>query len=494
VSRARGELVLTVDGGGSSVKAAVYSVEERAPVAVAAREVVADYPGDGLAEFDTDVWWGRVVAAISGAVEAADRPPSAYLAITCTGMRIPFVLLDAAGDVLAPCVLNVDRRGKEYLGLVRDALGPEELYRLTGHWPNAKLGLPKLLWFVHERPELWRRVRRVLQFHDWLVYRLSGAVASEPSSAAMSQLLDVERRAWAPELLAAVGLDPGLLPELRDGGTEVGGLLAEVARETGLAAGTPVHVGAGDTHVAALAAGGAAPGTVTIVGGSTTPVMYASGSPRAFAHVGGPLVSPHALPGLWAFETNAGATGALYTWLRDLAGDDLGADGYAALDDLADAAPVGARGLLVAGANPFWGEDAWERVPPTTLLGIEPSHRLGDLARAVLESIAQAVRSNLEALESALGERASSIVLTGGASRSALGRRLLADVLGRTVAVPDVQEPAAVGGAVLVAGESARGEPPVEIVDPDPGRVRAYDEHAVRYREAYARLRDGFES
>jgi autoinducer 2 (AI-2) kinase len=493
VSRAAGELVLTVDGGGSSVKASVYSVEAREPLAVAAREVAAEYSGEGLAEFDTEVWWGQIVAAIRGAVDAAGRPSSAYLGVTCTGMRIPFVLLGDRGEALAPCVLNLDRRGKAHLGQVRDALGPDELYRLTGHWPNAKLGLPKLLWYVHERPELWRCVRRVLQFHDWLVYRLSGALASEPSSAAMSQLLDVERRAWALDLLEAVGLDPGLFPELRDAGTEVGALLPEVARETGLAAGTPVHVGAGDTHVAALAAGGTAPGTVAVVGGSTTPVMYASAAPRAFEHVGGPLVSPHALPGLWAFETNAGATGVLYTWLRDLVGGP-DADGYAALDELAAAAPIGAHGLLVAGANPFWGEDAWERVPPTTLLGIAPSHRLGDLARAVLESIAQAVRSNLEALEWALGAPASSIVFAGGASRSMLACGLLADVLGRSIAVPAVQEPAAVGGAILVAGEAARGDPAVVTYEPDLERTRAYAEHAVRYREAYARLQESFGS
>src|SRR5690242_3618598 len=108
MSRAGGELVLTVDGGGSSVKAAVYSLRARAPVAVAAREVTADYPAEGLAEFDTERWWGQVVAAIRAAVEAAGRPSSAYLGITCTGMRIPFVLLDARGEAVAPCVLNVD--------------------------------------------------------------------------------------------------------------------------------------------------------------------------------------------------------------------------------------------------------------------------------------------------------------------------------------------------------------------------------------------------
>jgi sugar (pentulose or hexulose) kinase len=483
------DLVLTVDGGGSAVKATVHSLRARAPLAAATREVVADYPADGFAEFDTAAWWPEVVGAIRDAVDAAGRPASDYLGITCTGMRIPFVLVDERGEALAPGVLNLDRRGQAHLRDVREALGPDALYRLTGHWPNGKFGLPKLLWYRHERPEVWRRARHVLQFHDWLIHGLSGAIVSEPSSAGMSQLIDVRRRAWATELLDALGIDRELLPELRDGGERAGGLLPAVARATGLTAGTPVHVGAGDTHVAVLGAGATEPGTAAIVGGSTTPVMYASDEPRAFPESGGPLVSPHALPRLWALETNAGATGTLYTWLRDLAGES-----YATLDALAAAAPVGARGLVVAGANPFWGEDAWERVPPTTFIGLTPVHRMGDLARAVQESIAHAVRSNLEALETALGAPADRIVFTGGASRSAVGCRLLADVLGRPVLVPAVREPAAVGGATLVTGEAAAGRPELTTYEPDAERAGRYAEQHAHFRDVYARLQESFGS
>jgi xylulokinase len=264
---AGGDLVLTVDGGGSAVKATVYSVAARSPVAAATREVVADYPGDGLAEFDTAAWWPEVVGAIRDAVEAAGRPASGYLGITCTGMRIPFVLVDERGEALAPCVLNLDRRGQAHLPEVREALGPDALYRLTGHWANGKFGLPKLLWYRRERPAVWRRVRRVLQFHDWLVHGLSGAVVSEPSSAGMSQLVDVRRRDWATELLDALDLDRDLFPALLDGGAPAGGLRPDVARATGLTAGTPVHAGAGDTHLAVLGAGATEPGTAAIVGG-----------------------------------------------------------------------------------------------------------------------------------------------------------------------------------------------------------------------------------
>ena len=197
----------------------------------------------------------------------------------CTGMRIPFVLVDDRGEELAPGVLNstaaaprIWRRSARRSDPSRCTSSP-----VTGPTPNS--GPPKLLWYLRERPRLWQRVRRVLQFHDWLVFRLSGAYASEPSSAAMSQMIDVANRTWATELLDAVGLDRDLLPELHDAGAVVGSLRPEVAREIGLRPGTPVHAGGGDTHVASFGAGSATPGTVCIVGGSTTPLMLAAQRP-----------------------------------------------------------------------------------------------------------------------------------------------------------------------------------------------------------------------
>jgi sugar (pentulose or hexulose) kinase len=492
----KAELILTIDGGGTSAKVSAYSVSARCAIASAAVEYTADYSARDLAEFDPATWWAAILRATRETVERANADPSSYLGITCTGMRIPFVLLDRAGVDLAPGVLNLDRRGHDYLEVVRGALGPERLYELSGHWPNSKFGLPKLLWFVDQRPELWRQVRHVLQFHDWLVFGLSGALVSEPSSAAMSQLVDVRARSWADELLKAVGLDRDLFPEMADAGSRAGGLLPEVARETGLLAGTPVHVGGGDSHVSALGAGGAHPGDVSIIGGSTTPVMLVSDEALLDpVHV--PLVSPHLRRGLWAMESNAGITGVLYTWLRDITvpiarEGRTGADSYTPLDELAGSSPLGAKDLLVTCANPFWGEDVWESVPPISIVGLTPGHSLGDVARAILECICYAVRGNLDALEASLGCPSRRVVFTGGTSRSPLAAQMLADVLGRPVWVAEVREPSALAGAMLVLGEKVTGTSHHKLYEPDSSRHDSYKVHGERYRGLFARLQEAF--
>jgi sugar (pentulose or hexulose) kinase len=371
-----------------------------------------------------------------------------------------------------------------HLEEAREAVGADALYATTGHWSAPHFGLPKLLWYVRERRELWKRTRWVLQFCDWLLERLCGVVASEHSSASMSQLLDVSSREWATAVLDATGIDADRLPPLRAAGSLAGGLRPDVARRVGLLPGTPVHVGGGDTHLASHGAGALERDSVTVVAGTTTPIMLATVRPLLDPHVR-PLVSVHVVPGRWAAETNVGTSGAMLRWLRDLSARD-----YDALDALASASPLGARGAFVCAANPEWGPAEWADVPPISLVGVGPAHGVGELARAVLESSAHAVACNLSRLESLVDEPRAEIALTGGGGRSPFAAQVLADVLGRRVVVPELESAAAIGGAMLVAGlERAPVATPTAIYEPDAELHGAYAPLTRRYAEVFAGLR-----
>ena len=488
------DLVLTIDAGGSGVKATVVSAASARLLSCVRREYRASFPEPGRVEFDPAVWWTVVVQACRDAVEQAGAQPRAYAGLTCTGMRAPFVLVDSAGEPVAPGVLVPDRRGAPCLEEIERTIGREPLYERTGHWMSSRFGLAKLLWFARAAPRVLARARHVLQFHDWLILCFSGAVVSEPSSASMSQLLDIRNRAWASDMLAALGLSDSILPPLLDAGTQAGGLLARVAEEIGLRAGTPVHVGGGDTHVSALGASAATDGTIAVVAGSTTAIQLTAEDVLSRADEA-PLVSAHLRPGSFAWETNAGETGVIYRWLAELASADdpegrrsLGA---AALERMAREAPLGARDLLVTAARPRWGEAAWSRLAPVALFGVRPEHSLGDLARAAIECAAYATAAAIGVLV-ALRDPAPVLVrATGGASRSAVWAQVLADVLGRQVEVADVAEPSAIGGAQLVcpgAGHDWGALAPTHTFEPELERHARYAAHAARYGDVFARL------
>ena len=88
---------------------------------------------------------------------------------------------------------------------------------ITGNLMMPGFTAPKLLWVARHEPDLFDRVRRVLLPKDWLRWRLTGAFATDMSDASGTLWLDVGRREWNDELLAACGLSSLHMPELHEG-------------------------------------------------------------------------------------------------------------------------------------------------------------------------------------------------------------------------------------------------------------------------------------
>lgn len=417
-------LVAGLDVGGSSVKAWVRGKGRTlAAVTVA---TVTSRPARHRAELAPAAWEQACRSALAQAVERAGRPGGDYLAVTVSSLRQGFVLLDGHGEPLGPGVLNSDRRGGPYAGVL------EGRHALTGHWPAPELTLPKLLAVRAEEPGRWAATARVLFLHDWVIWLLSGVQVTEASYACAGAMADVAARGWATGLLEECGVGTSRLAPVVEAGTVVGGLRPGWA----LPAALPVVAGCGDTQLAAAGVGGLADGVVVVVAGSSTPVTAATAAPVRDP-LCRPWVSTHAAPGLWAAEGNAGYPGTYSGWWAGLAGDRR----------------TGPGGVLAVTATPYWSQQTWQVKPPAALLGLRPDTTAGDVAAALLQAHAYAVRGNLDDLARALGRPAEHVVVTGGAARDGALPALLAQVLGREVrhAGAGVADGADVAGEHLAA-------------------------------------------
>lgn len=495
-------LVLTLDAGTGSSRACVYDIAQNRPLSVAARDCPIEHPAPGLAEWQPAAWWPAIVEAMAQAVDTAGRPPTDYLGITVTSLRQGFVLLGEQGELLAPGVLNYDRRGASCIPLVEEALPIEELYRLTGHWHAPELTLPKLLWFKAERPEIWQRTRLFLFVHDWLLLRLTGQRATAASMIAAGQMGDCEARTWAVDLLKALDIPAEILPPVLEGGAPVGELRPDIAARTGLMPGLPVYAGGGDTQFGCLGAGGLGPDKAVVVGGSTTPLMMTTDRP-VFDPLRYPWVSPHLRPGLWAVETNAGHTGMLYKWFRDVFGQAQvaqararGRGDYEVLNDLAADAPPGADGLLVVATSPRWAQDTWQRKAPYALHNFQVSHTIGHVARAIMEGVCFGVRGNLDQLERVAGRPLEEVIFTGGSAQVPFWVQMMADVTGRQLTVPQVPEPAGAAGAQLVlwgqGGQDTLPSPVARRYEPDATGMATYEPIYHAYLEVFEKMQRYF--
>ena len=208
------------------------------------------------------------------------------------------VLYGRGGQELWACANGDTRAGREAAVMLADGTAAE-LYRRGGGWISLSAA-PRLAWVRHHEPEVWAAATRLSMIADWMVFRLTGSLATEVSIGSTSGLFDLGRRAWSPELLSRCGLESALFPEVVEAGTVVGQVSAGASSQTGLAPGTPVVAGGLDT---ALGLGGpwpAGPGRLTITGGSFW---------KQTVVAPGPAVEPaglrticHAWPGQWLVE------------------------------------------------------------------------------------------------------------------------------------------------------------------------------------------------
>ncbi len=453
------EHVLGVDVGGSSVK-----VWDAGPDGIRTRsmELPILRPGPHRVEFDPDEWWRRIRTELRELV--AGTRFGRYAGLVVSSMRQAFVLLGQDGE-LGTGILNSDRRAAAALPRLREV---PQLYQLTRHWPAPELTLGKLLVLADTEPDRWAALRRVLFVHDWLVWRLTGEQVTEVSYACAGQLADVAHRRWATDLITGLGLDPGRLAPLVEPGTLVG-----TVTDPDLPAGLAVYAGCGDTQLAAAGAGGLRDGVVTVVAGSSTPVQVATGEPVLDTRQR-PWVSTHAGKDLWAAEANAGYPGMMAHWLRRLTGP------------VRRSGRPGAGNLTAVTATPHWTERDWAVKAPMTVLGLTPGSTPEDLAQAMDEAHAYAVRSNLSDLRDILGRDFAEVVVTGGAAGSLAP--LLADVLGRPVRLcPGAHGTAAAGRALVTGSPPATTD--VQTVQPELG-PQPYRAAYRRYLDAHRALRD----
>jgi sugar (pentulose or hexulose) kinase len=453
------ELVLGIDVGGSSVK--TWTAGPRGCAELSAPlPVIRAAPG--RAEFDPDAWWQIIARQVRA---AAGQAGGRIAGLVVSSMRQAFVLIGGAHE-LGRGVLNSDRRGAPYLPRLRRIGG---LYETTGHWPAPELTLGKLVAIADREPGRWAAAQRLLFVHDWLIWRLTGEQVTEVSYACAGQLADVRGRRWADGILAQAGLGTSRLAPLAEPGTLAGKL---TDGSLGLPAGLPVQAGCGDTQLAAMGAGGLAADAITVVAGSSTPVQAATTRPAADPQRRA-WVSTHARPGIWAAETNAGYPGTMSSWLRGLIGTAR------------RHGRPGASGVTATVATPEWSEHAWAVKAPMSLTGLSPATTAADLAQALDEAHAFAVRANIADLETATGRAAAQVIVTGGGAGHLAP--LLADVLGRPVQVCQGSAGAMRAGWELVTG-TALPAPPGQTASPqaDPA---AYEAAYRRYLRTHAALR-----
>ena len=480
-------MYLGLDLGTSGVKALLIDGAQRI-VASATADLDVSRPHPGWSEQEPADWVRAAEEAIASLKASHPRELAAVRGIGLSGQMHGATLLDGSDRVLRPCILWNDTRSF----VEASELDADLRFRsITGNIVFPGFTAPKLLWVKNEEPEVFARVRRVLLPKDFLRLWLTGEHISEMSDSAGTAWLDVAKRRWSPELLAATGLDEGHMPALVEG-TEPGGTLrAELGDRWGMQRNVVVAGGAGDNAASACGMGTVRPGTAFVSLGTSGVLFAANGSylpnPESAVHT-----FCHALPGAWhQMGVILSATDSL-NWLSDVTGRDAAELTNELGDDLK--APTGVTFLPYLSGERTPHNDAVIR---GSFTGLAHESSRPVLTQAVLEGVAFAFRDSLNALHAA-GTDLARVTAIGGGSRSRYWLKAIATALRIPVDLPaDGDFGAAFGAARLgmIAAEKADPfavcTPPetAETVEPDHALAGAFDEAYERYRALYPAIR-----
>lgn len=449
--------LMAVDAGTGSVRAVLFDTDGNQLGCIQEEwEHREDPRYPGSMDFDWEYNWNLASGCIKGVLAKTGIDPADIAAVSTTSMREGIVLYDAEGREIWACA-NVDARSNDEVEELI-ALSPElekEIYSKTGQ-TYALGALPRLLWVKNKEPEIYKRVAKLGMFNDWLIYRLTGVMAVEPSNGSTTGILDLQKRTWDPEIAIKCGLRGDIFPTVAESGTMLTGVSEIGSEQTGLKEGTPVVVGGGDCQLGTIGLGATEPNQAVVLGGSfwqyefNTPTGKTDDNCRV-------RVNCHAVPGVWQYEALAFKPGLVMRWFRDgfcqlekKLAEETGKDPYDLMNIEASKIPAGSYGMMCCFSD-VMNFISWKHASPTFTNFELDSEKFSRYTfyHAILENAALLAKGHMELVEEATGGRPNEIIFAGGASKSPLWCQILADVMDLPVKVPVVKEATALGASII---------------------------------------------
>ncbi len=495
---------MAIDAGTGSIRVVIF--DTLGNQITAAQKEWTHLEEEGVRDsmrFDFENNWILVCQCIQEALNAVSLNAVDILAVSATSMREGIVLYDIEGHELW-AVANVDARAAQEVKYLKEHCSglEEEFYQISGQ--TFALGaLPRLLWLKNNRPKIYKKVAQLSMIGDWILAKLSGVIASDPSNGGTTGVFSLSKRSFMSEMAKQVGLKTDIFPQVLEVGTPMGFVTSSAAQVTGLSTKTQVVMGGGDVQLGSAGLGVVGVNQVAILGGSFWQQVVNIPSQTQPPKDMGIRINPHVIAGLSQAEGITFFSGLVMRWFRDAfcelekhEATKRSCDVYEILEEKAKEVPVGSYDILPIFSDTMkYGK--WYHAAPSFLnlnLNAAECNRAA-MFRSLEENAAIVSSLNLQKIQKFSGIEIQEIVFAGGASKGALWSQILADVTGYKVKIPKVTEATALGAA-MAAGvgcgiytslANAANELVVwdKVYTPNLENKKVYDRLKVKWQKAY---------
>jgi xylulokinase len=508
------DYLLGIDYGTGGAKACIIDIDGDV-LGFAFQEYPFIHERPGWSEHDPLLYWDICCRLIGAAIAEASIPPGEIRGIAVSSALPSLVMVDRDHTPIHRAYNLMDRRATREVQWLKENLGEERLFQVSGNRLEDHPTLVNLLWEKANRPQSYQRIYKALTIDGYITLKLTGQAVLNKSAAGFYgvaynlRTLDFDR-----DLLAEIGIDPDLMPDLYRCEEIVGEVTTEAAARTGLAPGIPVAAGQVDCNAGYLGAGAVEEGDFQCNLGSVgnfglvyRDIRFAFSPIGKLMGINFPYTVDCENTLITVPTTMTGGQSIRY--LRDHFAQYevetervLGVSSYDLLNLEAARVPLGSEGLIVL---PFlMGERSpiWDALSRTVIFGLSLHHTKGHVVRAMMEGVAYAMYHSFVLLKEAGLQINLPLVMNEGGAISVLWRQIIADVFDVPIVLVKRRTGAPFGDAIL-AGVATGVYPGfsiakewaeyIEPMEPSAENHEWYMEYFELYKRLYEHLQDDFQ-
>ncbi|MDO4285450.1 MAG: glycerol kinase GlpK [Eubacteriales bacterium] len=402
----------------------------------------------GWVEHDPEEIYANTIEVIRRLVEESGIGKEEIAGIGISNQRETALAWNReTGEPVYNAVVWQCARGAQICARIEETGAAETVRRTTGLRLSPYFSAAKLAWILENVPEAARLQERgalcMGNIDAWLLYKLTGGkvFATDYSNASRTQLFNVSKLEWDPEICALFGIDPGSLPQVTDSDARFG----ETDLEGFLERPVPIHGVLGDSHGALFGQGCLMPGMTKATYGTGSSIMMNIGERPVFSEQGVVTSLAWKIGGKvnYVLEGNINYTGAVITWLKD---DVRLIQSAAETQELAQAANPQDECYLVPAFTGL-GAPYWESDARAILCGMSRTTGKNEIVRAALDCIAYQIADIVNVMNESAPVAISELRADGGPTRNGYLMQMQSDILQIPVMVPQAEELSGMGAA-----------------------------------------------
>jgi glycerol kinase len=438
--------ILALDQGTTSSRAILFDRNGNA-VSSAQKELTQFYPRQGWVEHDPAEIYSSQYGAMMETIDKSGVKAEDIAAIGITNQRETTILWDknTGLPVYNALVWQCRRTAGEVEALKAQGL-TDYIQKTTGLLPDAYFSGTKIKWILDQVKGVRERAEKgeILfgTVDSWLIWKLTGGAvhATDYTNASRTMLYDINKLEWDNRLLEILNIPKKILPEVM-GSSGIYGY----ASVNGVK--LPIAGIAGDQQSALFGQTCFERGEIKNTYGTGCFLLMNIGDKPVFSQNGliTTLAASTDMAVQYALEGSVFAGGAVIQWLRDELGmlKESSEAGYYArqVED--------AGGVYMVPAFTGLGAPYWDMYARGSIYGLTRGSRREHIIRAAEESIAYQCLEIVEAMERDSGTAVKELRVDGGASRDMFLMQFQADILGKKLYRPRMQETTALGAAFL---------------------------------------------